>query len=66
MIRVRIEGRSIDLTERELEFQANMSDVAIKQRLAWHFNAPLERFHYYVIDRTTEGSVIVRPEAIFG
>jgi hypothetical protein len=66
MVHVRFEGRSHDLTERELEFRPNMSETAIKERLARHFGVPAERFTYYVVDRTTEGNVIVRPEAVYG
>ena len=43
-----------------------MSDTEIKQRLAQRFEVSPERFCSYVIDRTREGNLIVRPEAVYG
>jgi hypothetical protein len=43
-----------------------MADSEIKERLARHFDVALDRFQYYVIDRRTNGYLIVRPEAVYG
>lgn len=66
MVHVRFEGRSFDFAERELAVENGMSDAAIKQRLARHFEVREDRFRDYVIDRGPSGDLIVRPEAVYG
>lgn len=66
MIHVRFEGRSYDLTERQLEVTARLSDDEIRERLARHFEVGRERFKGYVVDRGPGGDLIVRPEAVYG
>jgi hypothetical protein len=66
MVHVRFEGRSYDLTERDLGLAAGMSDEAIHERLARHFEVGRERFKGYVVDRGPAGDLIVRPEAVYG
>ena len=66
MVHIRFEGNSYDLSERQLALVANMSDADIKQRLARHFDVAADRFNFYVVDRTSNGDLIVRPEAVYG
>lgn len=66
MIHIRFEGRSYDLTERQLNVTPSMNDIAIKQRLAQHFDVGSDRLQYYVIDRRPSGDLIIRPEAVYG
>lgn len=66
MVHVRFEGRSVDLSECDLGLRGAASDETIKQRLAQHFEVKPERFAYYVVDRTRDGNLIVRPEAVYG
>ncbi|BAZ29999.1 hypothetical protein NIES4074_24480 [Cylindrospermum sp. NIES-4074] len=66
MVHIRFEGRSYDLNESQIGLTANMNDTTIKQRLAQHFEVPLNRFESYIIDRRPSGGFIVRPEAVYG
>ncbi|KOR38327.1 MULTISPECIES: hypothetical protein [Planktothricoides] len=66
MIHIRFEGRSYDLGDRELGISPNMTEVAIKERLAQYFDLPINRFNDYVIDHRPSGDMIVRPEAVYG
>lgn len=66
MVHIRFEGRSYDLTENQLGIATGMSDKAIKERLAQHFDVNGNRFESYVLDRRPSGDLIVRPEAVYG
>ena len=66
MVHIRFEGRSYDLAEDQLGIWTGMSDKAIKERLANHFDVKGDRFESYVIDRRPSGDLIVRPEAVYG
>ncbi|MEG4113256.1 MULTISPECIES: hypothetical protein [unclassified Microcoleus] len=66
MVHIRFEGRSYDLAENQLGIAAGMSDKAIKERLAKHFDVKGDRFESYVLDRRPSGDLIVRPEAVYG
>jgi len=43
-----------------------MTDEQIRERLAQHFDVRLDRFETYFVDRTPDGNLIVRPEAVYG
>ena len=66
MVHVRFEGRSYDLTERQLDLNGHGHDTDVKACLALHFDVSPERFALYVIDRLPNGDLIVRPEAVYG
>jgi len=66
MIHIRFEGRSYDLAEDQLGIWTGMSDKAIQERLANHFDVKSDRFESYVLDRRPSGDLIVRPEAVYG
>ncbi|MDX2273515.1 MAG: hypothetical protein NW237_16405 [Cyanobacteriota bacterium] len=66
MVHIRFEGRSYDLPESRLNLTASMPDREIKQCLARHLDVSQERLQYYVIDRRPNGSLIIRPEAVYG
>jgi len=66
MVHIRFEGRSYDLTERQLEVRGGMSDDEIRERLAQHFEVGRERLKDYVVDRGPSGDLIIRPEAVYG
>jgi hypothetical protein len=66
MVHIRFEGRSYDLTENQLGISVGMSDKAVKERLATHFDVRGDRFESYVLDRRPSGDLIVRPEAVYG
>ena len=66
MVHVRFEGRSYDLQEQETGLTPTMTDEQIRERLAQHFDVRLDRFETYFVDRTPDGNLIVRPEAVYG
>lgn len=66
MIHVRFEGRSFDVNERQVNIAENMSDLAIKERLARHLEVKSDRLNTYVVDRRPSGDLIIRPEAVYG
>ncbi|NES83591.1 MAG: hypothetical protein F6K10_20485 [Moorea sp. SIO2B7] len=66
MVHVRFEGRSYDVTERQLNITTGMNDTQVKERLAQHFDVHHNRFSDYVIDRPKTGDLIIRPEAVYG
>ncbi|KAF0247379.1 MAG: hypothetical protein FD167_3220 [bacterium] len=66
MVHIRFEGRSYDLRPEQIRLGANMSNKEIKQLLAQHFDVAPNRFNEYVVDRTANGDLIVRPEAVYG
>ena len=66
MVHIRFEGRSMDFAEAQMRLTASMSDAEIKQKLAQRMDVHPDRFRNYVVDRTREGNLIVRPEAVYG
>ncbi len=66
MVHVRFEGRSLDLSERDLDLRPGASDADVKQRLARHLEVKPERLRAYVVDRAPNGNLVVRPEAVYG
>ena len=66
MLHVRFEGRSYDIAEKQLSGVSSLSDTALKERLAQHFDVSKNRFDSYVVDRRPSGDLIVRPEAVYG
>lgn len=66
MVHIRFEGRSLDVREGELRISAGMSDREIKERVAQRLDISATRLAPYVLDRTKEGNLIVRPEAVYG
>ena len=66
MVHVRFDGRSYDLTERQLGLNGHGRDADVKTRLARHFDVSPERFDLYIVDRRPNGDLIVRPEAVYG
>lgn len=66
MVHVRFEGRSYDFKEHQLGLTTGMSDAEIKQRLAQHFDVGAGRVDSYVVDRYSNGDLVIRPEAVYG
>ena len=65
-IHVRFEGRSFDLEGRELQLNTNAHDGDIRAGLARYMDISLNRLDGYVVDRRPGGTVVVRPEAVYG
>ncbi|MDM9379689.1 hypothetical protein QUB80_03095 [Chlorogloeopsis sp. ULAP01] len=66
MVHIRFEGRSIDVTEKQLGIVADMNDLAVKERVARYLDVNSDRLCAYVIDRRPSGDLIIRPEAVYG
>jgi hypothetical protein len=66
MVHIRFEGRSLDVTEAQLEIAALMNDLAVKERVSRHLDVNVNRLSAYVVDRRPSGDLIVRPEAVYG
>ena len=66
MVHVRFEGRSYDVPAHELGLRGPLSEAEVKQRLARYFGVSTDRFDFYVIDHRPSGTVVVRPEAVYG
>ena len=66
MVHIRFEGRSLDVTEAQLEITAGMNDVAVKEQVSQHLNVSVNRLSAYIVDRRPSGDLIVRPEAVYG
>lgn len=66
MVHIRYEGRSFDVNERNLSVNAGMSDEKIKELVARYFEVGKNKLDYYVVDRTPNGDLVVRPEAVYG
>ncbi len=66
MIHVRYEGRSFDVNEARVNAHAGLPDAKIKEQLARHLDVVCQRFDNYVVDRTPNGDLVIRPEAVYG
>lgn len=66
MVHIRYEGRSVDVGEQQLGVHAGMNDREIRQQVARHFEVGAKRLEDYVVDRTPNGDLVVRPEAVYG
>ncbi|NEP10593.1 MAG: hypothetical protein F6K14_10325 [Symploca sp. SIO2C1] len=66
MVHVRFEGRSYDIPETQLGVATGMSDGAVKERVAQHFDLSRDRLQSYIVDRRPSGDLIIRPEAVYG
>jgi hypothetical protein len=65
-IHVRHDGRSYDFTPAQLGVPADAADVDVHEALARHFDTARHAFRAYVVERHRNGSLTVRPEAVFG
>lgn len=66
MVHIRYDGRSVDVSETELRVSAGMNDAEIRERVARHLDLGPKQLEFYVVDRTPNGDMIVRPEAVYG
>ena len=66
MIHVRFEERSYDLNESTLGLGKMARDLQVLESLARFLEIDTSRLQNYVVDRRPTGSVIVRPQAVYG
>jgi len=65
MLHLRFEGRSTEVPLAALDLGLQDSDAQIKRAVAAHLGCDVRALHHYVIVRH-HGSIVVRPEAIYG
>jgi hypothetical protein len=66
VVHIRFDGRSLDISQSELDVGSASSDNEIKRALARHLDVAETKLRDYVIDRHDTGNMTVRPEAVFG
>jgi len=66
VVHIRFDGRSLDISQSELDVGSASSDNEIKRALARHLDVAGTKLRDYVIDRHDTGNMTVRPEAVFG
>ncbi len=66
MVHIRYDGRSVDVREDHLRVSTLMTDREIMEQVARHFDVGVKRLDAYVVDRTPNGDMVVRPEAVYG
>ncbi len=64
MIHVRYQGRSYDINNQNVNGSRNAQEI--KQFVARFLDVKLKDLNNYVVDHRPNGSVIVRPEAVYG
>lgn len=65
MVHARFDGRSEELTMKQLNLAQNADDRQIKRALASYFDLPQRHLDDHVVVRTSQ-AIIVRPEAVYG
>lgn len=66
MLHIRYEGNSYDLELNDLDLGDLSSDQQIKQAVATYFDTPPTKLDNFVVDRTEDGEITLRPQAVFG
>jgi hypothetical protein len=66
VVHIRFDGRSLDISQSELDVGSASSDNEIKRALARYLDVTDTKLRDYVIDRHDTGNMTVRPEAVFG
>lgn len=65
-VHVRFEGRSWDIPCSDLDVGTLSSDEQVRAALAAYLRVEPRKLAAYVVERHTNGSLTVRPEAVFG
>lgn len=66
-LHIRLEGRSFDLPQGDLDVGALSTDAQVRQAVSNHLGVPLAKIQTFAIDRNAAtGSMTLRPEAVFG
>ena len=64
-LHVRLDGKSKHFLIADLPISAKSPDEEILAALAKHLRIEIERFTLFQVERTKDGNIYVRPEAVF-
>jgi hypothetical protein len=63
---VRFEGRSFDIELERLALELNSPERQVRSAIARYLEVNASRLDSYVLDRHPNGSLTLRPEAVYG
>lgn len=66
MMHIRFNGESCDVLESRLGLGNGATDSDIREAVARYLELGRDEAQTLVVDRTPDGSLLVRPEAVFG
>ena len=66
MLHVVFGGQSYDYTFNEADVSMDSSDAQVKQALAGLLGVPESKLTAWAVDRSVDGNLTVRPQAVFG
>lgn len=66
IIHVMYSGTSYDIDYSELNLDWDASDIDIKSAVATWLNTPISKINNFVLDKSTDGNITLRPQAVFG
>ena len=65
IVHVRIDGKSKEFGLADLSLTARSPDEDIMALLAKHLRVDIERFALFSVERTKDGNLFLRPDAVF-
>lgn len=65
VVHVRLDGKTKELPLSELPLTSKSSDEEILAVLAKNLRVDIERFMYFSVERKKDGSIFLRPDALF-
>jgi len=65
-VHVRYEGRSLDITFDDLDVGELSTDAEIRRNVANFLEVPTQKLANFSIDKSEDGDVTLRPQAVFG
>ena len=65
-VHIRFEGRSWRVAARDIHLRAGADSEEVKRAVAGYLDVDPTRLAEYVVERTGDENLIVRPQAVFG
>jgi hypothetical protein len=65
-VHIRFEGRSWRVAARDIHVRVGADSEAVKRAVAGYLDVDPARLAEYVVERTGDENLIVRPHAVFG
>jgi len=66
MLHIRWNGRSVDVDPRDLGLRDGSDDREILSAAARYLDLDTRAMEQVFVDRTPQGDIVIRPEAVFG